>query len=667
MPAIRETQSGQNFDRRFPPAGPTIRGGFLVALLALGVALTPAVGFSQPGTQSAPQAQEPPSAGVERAVEALRANQPGADAEIIRLIGSPEHAGPTLEALAAFERLPTGMWRAVSTATTDENATPLRLAAIRLLPRFGTREAVTRLIALLGDETRDVRDAARRGLREMTGNGEDWDDDRWRSWGAEVETWSDRVWASEMITRLTARNRSLAGRQRTLGDEVVTLYRRLHVELEAAGRTTLLAELIGDDRAALRDLGFELAGRDLSARTQLGPEVAAAAAARLNHPDAGTRAKAATLVTRLVPPDAMLILTRALANERNPVAAEPMLLGVARWPNEEAVLPAIRWLERDDAPYGAVTTALWSFAQADLLAEPALRERVVSTLRDRGTARGGEPALKLLVRLGTEEDLRRVTDLLAATDDPQRNAAANALAETRRGALLLLEAAAHDPRLFPPANRAVNAHMTNPEGLRVLAGLPAIEPGTRDSAVLELAARIDPDALARAVSGAGLSPDLSARALARLTEAEVNRTPGVIDGVLMLADHWITLGRAADASGLLGTLEPDAMGESQVRRWNGLRLILAVRSGDLAGAGEIDAAPADAWLRAWRALPPDSDARISVAAMIADRFGPELSPETRAELGLPSPGAEPDGPPPEEDTSSDQPSDGTPSPENPGG
>lgn len=622
------------FDRPLRSFGPTIRA--VLPLLALGLALaTPPVhGFERSAEPNGTVSAEPNGSVVERAIQAFRNEQSGSEAEIIRLLRSPDHAEPVLDALMAFERLPTGIWRAVSTSTTDEYPSATRLAAIRVLPRFGTREAATRLIALLSDPGPGLADAARHALRDMTGRGDDWDDDRWRAWGSEIEGWSDRAWASAMTTRLAARHRDLSVRHRALGEEVVGLYRRLHVELDAAGRTTLLAELIRDERPPLRDLGFELAGRDLSARTQLGPEVAAAAAARLAHPDGATRAKAATLVSRLVPPDAMLTLTRALKNERDPIAAEPMLLGVARWPNEEAVLPTIRWLEREDAPYGATTTALWALAQADLLNEQALRDRITTTLRERGLGRGGEPALKLLVRLGTDADLDRVAELLEATDDPQRNTAANALAETRRGSALLIEAAAQDPRLFPPATRAINTHHASPEGLSMLAGLPVIDPATREAAILDLAARIRPEDLARAVIAAGLPITLSEQALARLADPELQRTPGVIEGLLLLAEKRVQLRRNESARDLLATLDATMLGESQVRRWNRLRLTAAVGAGDLEQARALNAPSLDDWLTAWRNLPENSELRQPVAELIAERHAREMTREVREELGL---------------------------------
>lgn len=583
-------------------------------------------------SQTAVSAEDSPPGPVGRALAALAAGRAGAESEIARLLQSNETAPLVLAGLIPTERLPLSLWRAVSTNTTSEWPVPTRVFAVRLIPRFGSRDAVVRLIALLDDQAPEVVAASLQSLREMTAMGDAWSLTEWKAWGADASAWSDRAWTSAVLTRLAAQSRRMSDRQRILGDEVVSLYRRLHVELEAAGRTTLLAELIRDERAPLRDLGFELAGRDLSARTQLGSEVAMAAASRLSHPDAATRARAATLVSRLVPPDAMLTLTRALQTESEPAAAEPMLLGVARWPNDEAVIPTIRWLERENAPFGAVTTALWSFAQADLLNDPVLRDRIVTNLRDRDGARGGEAAMKLLVRLGTPDDLARVATLLTTPEDPIRNAAAAALAESPDGSLLLIEAASADPRLFAPAARSINAHHAGPDGLRKLASLPAIDPATRETAITDLAARLPDGALAAAVSGAALPPNLAETLLARLAEPERERTPGVLDGLILLANTRVELRKPAEAAVLLDSIDPSTLGESQVRALARVRLAAVIAGGDLTTATAVANTTLDDWLSAWRRLTPSSERRPPVARAILARFPGELTDPQRTEL-----------------------------------
>lgn len=432
-------------------------------------------------------------------------------------------------------------------------------------------------------------------------------------------------------TRLSARVRTQQERQRLLTDELVALNRRLHVELDPAGRTTLLAELIRDERAPLRDLGFDLAGRDLSARTQLGPELALAATARLAHPDPGTRAKAATLVSRLVPPDAMLTLTKALQAETSPVAAEPLLLGVARWPSQEALAPTMVWLDRQDAPFAAVCTALWAFYQGGHLEDPGTRERVINAVRARELPKAGEAGMKLLVRLGDLNDLERVSTLLATGDDPSRSAAANALAETPDGTARLLESAAQDPRLFPAAARAIGTHRRSADGLLAVASLPALDAAVKEVAVLEAARHLPDDILGPAVRAANLPPETVDRALDRLLDPDTERSLGVLDGLILLAEARLALSRTNAAFEILAEIDEAPLSPEMLGVARRARALCLLRLRDLAGATSIGLSLTD-WLQVWRLLDEGSAVQTGVAGFILSRFGSELQDDLRQEI-----------------------------------
>jgi hypothetical protein len=274
----------------------------------------------------------------------------------------------------------------------------------------------------------------------------------------------------------------------------------------------------------------------------------------------------------------------------------------------------------------------------------------MGVLRERDAARGGEPALKLLVRLGNADDLARVAALLTVPEDPQRNAAASALAESSAGAGLLIEAAANDPRLFGPASRAIINHATEPDSIRRLAGLPVLETAVRDAAIVELGSRIRAEELAAGVGAAGLSASVRETILARLAEADRERTPGVVDGLLMLAEARIELRRPAEALAVLRTIDPALLGESQARQHARLRLIGAVLAGDLNAAIAVEPRSLDDWLAAWRFLPEPSDLRRATAEVILQRFGDQLTEPVRAELGQAAPvPVEPTATPPDAD------------------
>lgn len=627
MPAIT-VPARPRFFRPTHRTGATIFIGILGTLnwpaTAQDAAQPPPTAPIQPATSPAPDP-------IDAVLTSLRAGDEGAEAEIDRLLRAPEVTIQILTSLSTFERVPLSLWRAISALTTPDQPEATRLLAAAVVPRFGSRDAAVRLIALLDDPSPPVADRARAALTDLTGFGTDWDTARWRVWGQEAAAWSDRTWTSMVATRLSARVRTQQDRQRLLTDELVALNRRLHVELDASGRTTLLAELIRDERAPLRDLGFDLAGRDLSARTQLGPDLALAATARLGHPDPTTRAKAATLVSRLVPPDAMLTLTRALQSEASPIAAEPLLLGVARWPSQEALAPTLAWLDRTEAPFAAVCTALWAFFQGGHLEVPAIREQVVAAVRGRDLPKAGEAGMKLLVRLGTPDDLERVSGLLSTGDDPSRAAAANAMAETPEGTARLLEAAAQDPRLFPAAARAIGTHRRTAEGLLAVASLPSLDATVKESAVLEAARHLPDDMLGPAVRAANLPPETTDRALDRLLDPDTERSLGVLDGLILLAEARLALSRTSAAFEILADIDENTLSPEMLGVARRARALCLLRLRDLAGATAIGLGLQD-WLHVWRLLDPGSAVQTGVAGFILSRFGTELEDGLRQEI-----------------------------------
>lgn len=142
----------------------------------------------------------------------------------------------------------------------------------------------------------------------------------------------------------------LASQNRALLQEMKALYRRLHIELSPERRSELIVELLRDPRTSHQLLGFELADRDLSASVSLSDAVGQAVRELLQSESPQIRAQSARLITRISPPDAMVALTNTLRLEETPIAAEPMLLGIARWPNPEAKESVLHWIGRQDAP-----------------------------------------------------------------------------------------------------------------------------------------------------------------------------------------------------------------------------------------------------------------------------------------------------------------------------
>lgn len=568
--------------------------------------------------------------GIAQPIERLSDESGPAIDEVAKRLRESETARDTLQSLSALTIVPPALWRDVSVLTTSDQDGDIRMLAVRVVTRFATREAVTLLVRLTGDADAAVANEAKSGLTQLTATGSGWGSDQWKSWLESTAGWTDRTWARQLLAGQAESRRQLETERAGLRDESVALYRKLHAELDPGGRTGLIAELIRDDRPWLRDLGFDLAGRDVSARTGLGEEVARAAADRLRHPDPRVRAMAANLVSRLVPPDAMLLLTEALAAEKDARAAEPMLLGVARWPNPEALEPAITWLERDDAPIDAAATALWAFTNAGLLDSEDDQARVLARLRALRLDRTGEPGMRMLVRLGGEADLGRVAELLTAPDGPLRATAAEALGESPEGTARLLALASNDPRLFAPTARAITRHDPTPAGLRAIAGLPALQPVDRARAVLAHAERLEAGLLAEALGAAGLDDELTERVLSRLADSDGQDEPGVIDGLLALAEVRMRLARP-DASGeAIAALLDAPLSDAQQQRLRRVRIWRRLTIGDTDGAWTIDSATAEDWLEALGKMPADWADRFAMAERALLTFGEQLDEASKA-------------------------------------
>ncbi len=323
--------------------------------------------------------------------------------------------------------------------------------------------------------------------------------------------------------------------ERQLG-EILNLYRRLHIELDDTGRSGLIIELFHDSRDPVRQLGFELADRDLSSNTVLAPEVGDAVKNMLGDPDAGIRSKAARLLARLVPPDAMIVLTAALGKETDPVAAEPMLMGIARWPNADAREAVMRWYLREDAPLPAACAAVWSFEQAGLIDELHDRQRIIDRLRVVGPEMLRESGMKLMARFGDASDLRVLVGLMLGGNPNTQQWAANALVETPRAVEMLVQASEENPALFGAAADALIRHRATPEGLRRLARLRAPDERAKHDALVRMGEAIDTERLTEAVRLADLPAELSITLLGRLAGSADPITTRSAKGVVMLAE-----------------------------------------------------------------------------------------------------------------------------------
>lgn len=436
--------------------------------------------------------------------------------------------------------------------------------------------------------------------------------------------------ASPTIAELQQSLDQARAREKLLNDELKSLYRRLHIELDTTGRSALIVELFNDPRTSFRLLGFELADRDLSASKGLGDPVGLAVRALLLDPDPTIRAKAARLITRLVPPDGMLIITSALVQERNPIAAEPMLMGIARWPNPEAVDSIMSWFLRDDAPLVALCSAAWSMEQEGILDPEADHPLILDRIRDAEPNQLREDGMKLLAKLGSADDLRRLVQLMLSTDPSVVRWAASALVETPRAVEVLAQSAAENEVLYQAAAEAMIKHRATPEGLRRLSELPQNDAVLRNQMLIRMGQAMDREQLGEAVRLSRLAPETAIAILGRLLTTEQPQTTRTAKGVLQLAELQLDAGRPNRVIEAVLALEGAALDPADLRRRNTLRVqaLIMLSRFDEAATASLDFAE---WERAIGRI-NDPDLRARVASDLLAREGVELTPEQRRKL-----------------------------------
>ena len=413
-------------------------------------------------------------------------------------------------------------------------------------------------------------------------------------------------------------------------EEIISLYRRLHIELDDSDRSDLIIDLFKDPRTNLQMLGFELVDRDLSSSTVLKAEVGESAKELLSDANPTIRSKAARLITRLVPPDAMMVLTESLIKELDPVAAEPMLLGVARWPSPEAVDTVIKWFVHDDAPFAAACSAAWSLETRGHLDPISHHPVLLSQLKESDPKLLRQEGMKLYALLGDAADLHVLVSLLLSDDPNQQQWAANALVETPRAVEVLVQAAELNNRLFHAGSDSLVRHRATPEGLRRLVSLPYPNDETRMDAIVRMGDALDNDRLSEAVGLADLSTEQTIRLLYRLLNDQVELTPRVSKGILLLAQLQLDASRPDRAFEAAIALDDVALDLTDRAKASTLKARSLISLGRLEDALANSADP-----ELWHSMLKEIelvDLRLRIAQTMIQTMGDELSAEQLAEI-----------------------------------
>jgi hypothetical protein len=542
-----------------------------------------------------------------------------------------------LNAVARSATPPSELFKPVAEFT--RAATPERLApALTALGSFRIPEAVAALIEQTApDRPPAARAAAFRALVRLTGR-DDLADDRarWLEWFDRARGLDRDEWNAVILAGLARRNDRLEAARADAGTRLTDAFRRLYLVVSGSGvedRPRILASLLLDDRDELRNLGFEIVSRELSAGTPQDSSVGAAVIRLLGHGSPGVRARAASLVNQLAPAGAAEAVTAALVAEQDAAPAAALLQAAARWPSEGVKAPALKWIAAGAEVRAASVQALLALSRAGLLANADLNPiRDVLGAIDPLELTSSE--IRLLAAVGDDEHRRRIAQALAAESPNRRIAAAESLSDRREFLDLILAAAAKDPGLYDTAVRCVAAHRRNADGFWALYPLRAPTEDAHRAGLLRVATQL-PIADLLAVAQGVEDPTLREAVLARLAEPQALQTvedpESVAAGLVLLAETRLAVGRPDATLLALNAIPPDAM-SIDTARIERLRVIALLWIGRLDRASELNA-PAGAWLDGLEHA-ADQPHAAQIAEIIRQRFAGKLTKDQLSRLAV---------------------------------
>ena len=360
-----------------------------------------------------------------------------ATSEIVAAIAASDEPPPPL--LLTLEA------RADATSSTEELVPLLRATAA-----FRSRHAARMLVRFTTpDRAGPVADAARASLETITGR-----DDLPTAHG-ELDAWmrsfdqgSELDWQRMISLHLTRRAERDRADAALLTGRLIDTTRRLHLLTPADKRAALLVELMKDPHAPLRDMGFELAARELANNGSIDPSVGTAAVELLASPDAFARGQAALLVRQIAPPNAAEAVSAALARETDPNVASDLLLAATRRPTPASVSAVLAWLARGGQTRPAAIEACLQITRSVTIANED-RDQMLAAVRSIPLDEFTPAAATLLADQGDADDRLRVAPLLRHASVSVRIAAAESLLWHPEHEQAIVEAAESTPELVP--------------------------------------------------------------------------------------------------------------------------------------------------------------------------------------------------------------------------
>jgi hypothetical protein len=501
----------------------------------------------------------------------------------------------------------------------------IRPQALSALASIGTWESARVLVNHSAPfQATEVSQASIAALIKMTGRSDiQGDTEAWRRWLEEHEGLKPDQWKEVLVRGLTHRVRNLDATERDSTTRAVDGFRRLYMVAPYQDKSPLLAELLLVD-GELRSLAIELIYRELAQGTQLDGVVGTSAIELLTHINPIVRADAAKLIHTLSPREAGIPITEALVREASPVAAASILIASARWPGVAVISPALRWLEFGAATRDASSKLLLALDDEGLLTSPTDRRRVAGALRAAGPNRLTPEGIKLIIRMGTDDDREAVSSLLdAGSKRDLQIAAAAELSRRPEYYDRIIAAAERDTGLYQSAVTAAISHRRTTEGYAIVRRLAPTET-QRKAGTLAMARALEPKYLLEAARTLETNPELRVSILS--TMSRVGSTPAeqrdIDQSLILLAETHLELAKPADALNALQAVSdsPTQEDETLIALNSTIAYLWLNRIDEAIDAG----ASPDVWITALEKIGAEPHAE-AVAKIALERFGNVLS------------------------------------------
>jgi hypothetical protein len=446
-----------------------------------------------------------------------------------------------------------------------------------------TREAAAALLGLASKFQGSGRAGALAALADLSGRDDlAGEPEAWAALLEPTRAWSEERWFRTLAGWQAERAARLAQNGQQASSRLLETLRQVHRATPAAERPRLLATLLADPLDEVRLLGIDLALRELSSGGTFGSEVAAGAMRLVSDPSAAVRAAAAGLLLQLSSPGAAEVAVAALATEKSPRAAGPLLKLAARvtdpgsW--RGAIDRALAWIENPAGiPNGttpgtdqvraardAAVDLAWSLTRRGIMNDDADRLRVLRVLREVPLAELSPGGCHLTGLLGDSGDVARMATLLRSADAAQRYAAAETVVVWAEHLDAVVDAAEKDPRLVEVAVRGVQLHRQTAAGFLGIDRVTTDRPELRRASLTAVAEVLPATEVMGTVDALAGDPAMKEAVLSTLAKkdrimserASAERSAAIADGLTRLARVRLKLDKPAEAVAAL-----DALGE----------------------------------------------------------------------------------------------------------